>query len=90
MNILKKLIWGIKIKLGFAVPGFTQLYYRGKPIVLRDDIPINEIGFINRDTARIRLLNWKTGKKGKLMTFDQFEDWIVKKNRHIKKLEKSK
>ena len=90
MNVLQKLFWKIKCKLGFAAPGFTELYYRGKPVVLRDDMPINEIGFINKDTARVRLLNWKTGKKGKLMTFDQFEDWIVKENRRIKKLEKSK
>ena len=58
--------------------GFTQLMYRGRPVILRDDMPPNTVGFINEKTARVRILNWRTKKIRKLMTFKQFYAWIAK------------
>lgn len=67
--------------------GFTHMMYRGKPVVERDDVK-SKVGFFDRDKTRIRLLNWKTGKAGKTMSYDEFEAWIIKENKRMKKLQK--
>ena len=53
-------------------------------------MPVDSIGFINEDTARVRVLNWKTGKVGRTMTFRQFYRWIAKQNEKAKKYEKTR
>ena len=58
--------------------------YRGKPVILRDDIPDNIMGFINEKTSLVRILNWKTGKVSKTMTVKQFNQWIDKQNKKAK------
>ena len=70
----------VKSKKG--TPGFTRLMYRGLPVIQRDDMPVDQVGFIDRDKSRVRLLNWKTGKHSKYMSWDEFEAWI-KRNRKL-------
>lgn len=80
-NFIHKLFVFLHLKEDY---GFTRLMYRGIPIVEREDMPTNKIGFINEETARVRILNWKTGKFGKLMTFRQFYAWIARENKKKK------
>gem|GEM_PF-5720529 len=42
-------------------------------------MPDDHVGFINEETATVKILNWKTGKLSKPMTFTQFHAWIDKK-----------
>lgn len=60
-------------------PGFTRLTYRGLPVIKNNDMPDDHVGFINEETATVKILNWKTGKLSKPMTFTQFHAWIDKK-----------
>lgn len=78
MNI-KNFIHRLLVKLHLRQDyGFTQLMYRGKPVIQWDDMPDNSVGFINEKTARVRILTWKGTKStvGKEMTFKQFYAWI--------------
>ncbi len=75
-----------KRKIGES--GFSQLTYRGVPVVEREDFPKSHVGFIDREHSKIRLLNWKTGKKSKLMTWDEFDAWMKKENKKLRKLAK--
>lgn len=59
-------------------PGFNQLFYKGKPVIPKDYLPCDTIAFINEDTAKVRLLNWKTSKKSKLMGYREFFRWVAK------------
>ena len=43
--------------------GFSQLFYKGLPIIQRDDMPPNLVGFLNEKTGKMQILNIKTGKK---------------------------
>ena len=89
--MIKNLIHRLLVKLHLREDyGFTRLMYRGKPVILRDDMPDNRVGFINEKTARVRILNWKTGKVGRTMTFRQFYRWIAKQNEKAKKYEKTR
>ena len=89
MRKIRNLIYKIKVKLGLISPaGFTKLYYRGLPVIQRDDMPNGTVGFINENTARVRLMNWKTGKVNKLMTFKEFYAWIAREYKRLNKYER--
>jgi len=45
--------------------GFTELRYRGKPIILRDDMPKDEF-LIHQKDGTWKLFNLKTRRVGKL------------------------
>lgn len=82
-NIIHKLLVFIHLR---SEVGFMRLMYRGLPVVLRDNIPNNKIGFIGKD-SKVRLLNWKTGKHREFKNMYAFERWIEKQNRNLKKHE---
>lgn len=33
----------------YGRPGFTQLYFKGKPIILRDYVPLGEVWLANKN-----------------------------------------
>lgn len=74
MNKFKKLLYKLGVKLHLISPaGFQQLYYRGLPVVLRDEMPENVIAFANKDGKTGQLLNIKTLKVTKLKRYDWFK-----------------
>ena len=79
-NLIHRVLVWLHLKEDY---GFTRLTFRGKPIILRDDMPVDNLGFVNEETARVRVLNWKTGKVGKLMTFRQFYRWVDSQNKKL-------
>jgi hypothetical protein len=81
-NFFKKILYKLMVKLGLkSEPGFTKLFYRGIPVIEKEYMPNDRVGFINENTAKVRILNWKTGKVGKEMTFRQFYQWIYDNNK---------
>jgi len=80
-NFIHRLLVFLHLKEDY---GFTKLMYRGVPVVLKDYMPSDPVGFINENTAKVRILNWKTQKIGKEMTFKQFYAWIAKENKKRK------
>jgi len=74
---IKNLFYRLMVRLGiYKERGFTQLMYRGVPIVQREDMPDNEIGFFDERSGKFKTLNIKTGKVTKFHTkitgFDLF------------------
>jgi hypothetical protein len=37
--------------------GFTQLMYRGIPVIQREDFPANKIGFLNKKTGIMQIVD---------------------------------
>jgi hypothetical protein len=46
--------------------GFTHLMYKGIPIIERDCIPTNKVGFLNDKTGMMQILDIKTKKVTKV------------------------
>lgn len=75
-NLIHKLLVYLHLKEDY---GFARLTYRGLPVIMNDRMPDDHVGFINEETATVKILNWKTGKLSKSMTFKQFYAWLDKK-----------
>ncbi len=45
----------------YGEAGFYKLYYRGLPVILKDDIPDNELHF-HQKNGNVKVLNIKTGR----------------------------
>lgn len=75
-NLIHKLLVFLHLKEDY---GFTRLTYRGMPVIMNDNMPDDHVGFMNEKTATVKILNWKTGKLSKPMTFKQFYAWLDKK-----------